>query len=421
MIISDFDIANDLKVELYLPIGGIDYFTLGLSEIGGTDVLGGSGPFILGLSFLGGNDVLSGDLPTGYEWTSIDCETASVVSSLGGSVFNNLYFQPEASTANIRVQSWTYDPTNNPYVRAGTRVRARLDKGAVQETLYSGFITGMNVSYLPDGPNQISITAVDSYQRLINSRISVFDTTDPIEFPLGSATPLEIVSKVCNSTGFDLSDKSQDSQGRIKGELVEASTAAQFIGDAIQVGLGIIWIDPTDGKVVFKPRPSTGTIPAGTYTVGNNHPVPPATDPYHLCMSDIIVSVDQNEVFNNLKVSLKSDETTYIVTENTDISDLYGTYSQDVVLNTTDIDQLQQWADRVFGASPTKLVKEVRTPAIDRLGDLTEAALFQPGEIIRVKYETDSIAIDEYYTIIQVGHSIDVNNWITTLKLWKEV
>ena len=58
---------------------------------------------------------------------------------------------------------------------------------------------------------------------------------------------------------------------------------------------------------------------------------------------------------------------------------------------------------------------------VDRLGDLTEAALFQPGQIIGVKYNTANISLDEYYTIVQVNHSIDVNNWITTLQLWKEV
>jgi hypothetical protein len=75
----------------------------------------------------------------------------------------------------------------------------------------------------------------------------------------------------------------------------------------------------------------------------------------------------------------------------------------------------------VFSSPTSHLVKQVSTPAIDRLGDLTEAALFQPGQIIGVKYNTGNISLDEYYTIVQVNHSIDVNNWITTLELWKEV
>lgn len=416
MIVADFDIKTDVKVELFLPTTTTDYFILGFSELGGTDVLGGSGPFILGLSILGGNDVLSGDTPTGYEWINIECETASVVSSVGGSVDNNLYFQPEASSASITVQSWTYDPTNNPFVRAGSQIRVRLDDGIINETLFSGYLTTINVSYLPDGPNLISFSAIDGYQRLVNSRIAVLDTSDPIEFPLGYATPLELVSKVCDLTAFTLSPKSEASLGKVKGELVQAATASQFMSDAIQIGLGIVWIDPADGSLVFRPRPSQSIIPLDTYIIGNNH-----GEPYHLCMSDLEVSLDQSEVFNNLKVSLTSDPATFVITENTDISDLYGVYSQDVNLNTTDIDELTLWADRVFSSPTRHLVKQVSTPAIDRLGDLTEAALFQPGQIIGVKYNTANISLDEYYTIVQVNHSIDVNNWITTLQLWKEV
>jgi len=29
--------------------------------------------------------------------------------------------------------------------------------------------------------------------------------------------------------------------------------------------------------------------------------------------------------------------------------------------------------------------------------------------------------IDTYYSVTKVSHSIDVNNWFTTLELWKEV
>lgn len=416
MIVPNFDIKTDVKVELFLPTTTTDYFILGFSLLGGTDVLGGSGPFILGLSFLGGNDVLSGDTPTGYEWYNIECETNSVVSSVGGSVDNNLYFQPEAATASIQVQSWTYDPTNNPFVRAGAQIRVRLDDGIVNETLFSGFISTIDVSYLPDGPNTISFTAIDGYQRLVNSRIAVLNTADPTEFPLGYATPLELVSKVCDLTAFTLSPESEASLGKVKGELVEGATASQFMSDAIQIGLAIVWVDPQTGDLVFKPRPSQSVIPSNTYIIGNNH-----GDPYHLCMSDLEVSLDQSEVFNNLKVSLTSDPNVFVITQNTDISDLYGVYSQDVTLNTTDIDELTSWADRVFSSPTRHLVKQVSTPAIDRLGDLTEAALFQPGQIIGVKYNTANISLDEYYTIVQVNHSIDVNNWITTLELWKEV
>jgi hypothetical protein len=73
----------------------------------------------------------------------------------------------------------------------------------------------------------------------------------------------------------------------------------------------------------------------------------------------------------------------------------------------------------VFTSTPTKLVRSVETPAIDRLGDLTEAALFTPGMTVGVKYDRPPLDINAYYVVVKVSHSIDVNNWFTTLDLWK--
>jgi hypothetical protein len=65
-------------------------------------------------------------------------------------------------------------------------------------------------------------------------------------------------------------------------------------------------------------------------------------------------------------------------------------------------------------------VTSVTTPAIDRLRDLTEAIEFMPGDTVRVLYSNDDIDIDTVYTVTRVRHIIDVNNWFTTLEVWKE-
>jgi hypothetical protein len=54
------------------------------------------------------------------------------------------------------------------------------------------------------------------------------------------------------------------------------------------------------------------------------------------------------------------------------------------------------------------------------LGTLTEAAVFTPGTTVGVSYTKNQLNIVGYYTIIKVSHSIDVDNWFTTLELWKE-
>jgi hypothetical protein len=43
-----------------------------------------------------------------------------------------------------------------------------------------------------------------------------------------------------------------------------------------------------------------------------------------------------------------------------------------------------------------------------------------PGDTVRVLYSNDDIDIDTVYTVTRVRHIIDVNNWFTTLEVWKE-
>ena len=62
--IADFDIATDLKTEFYLAGGGTNDFIIGVSRIGGVNVLAGAGIFYIGTSLIGGDDVLGGE-----EWS----------------------------------------------------------------------------------------------------------------------------------------------------------------------------------------------------------------------------------------------------------------------------------------------------------------------------------------------------------------
>jgi hypothetical protein len=137
-------------------------------------------------------------------------------------------------------------------------------------------------------------------------------------------------------------------------------------------------------------------------------------------MSDISVRADGDVTFNSLRVANSNDETEYVVKIDQDSIDLYGNFALDVSINTTPNGQLVKWADEVFSQSPTKLVREVATPAVDRLGVLTNAAFFTPGTPLGVKYTKSPLLIDDYYTITKVRHSVDVNTWTTTLELWKE-
>ncbi len=111
-LLTDFDIATDLKVEFYIPNDADNLFIIGVSDIGGTNVLAGAGWFIIGVSEIGGTDVLA-EGEYAFDWQDLNCDTSRVVTALGGQVENMTYFIATPSSAQIQLQSYTYDPTNN--------------------------------------------------------------------------------------------------------------------------------------------------------------------------------------------------------------------------------------------------------------------------------------------------------------------
>lgn len=412
-VIPNFSPAVDLFVEALMPDQSVNAFIIGVSEIGGPDVLFETNAFVINESLIGGTDTLGESGSSGLIWNRINCTISKADITIGGEVQSNLYFQPAPASMSLTIQSWDLDPNNNLAFRAGTGIRIKIDSSA-QKTLFSGYIDQISVTYRSDGPNLIQITAFDAFKRYVNTRIAELDTTTG--FP-GYVTPNEQLQVIAEALGTNLnSSLSQTTAGKLPSVIEDDVITSKYIYDAIRVGLGLFWVDQRTGQFVSIPRPSQNNPPQGTPVIGNNH-----GEDYHLCMSDIAASNDANRVINNLKVALESNPATYTIRQNIDAIQLYGETAQDIQLNTTDLTELNRWADAAFSTYPTRLISSVQTPAIDRDGSLTEAAFFDPGQLIGVKYSTSDININDYYTVTRVSHSIDVDNWFTTLELWKEL
>lgn len=412
--IANFNIAEDIIVEAYLPNAGDNSFLVGISLIGGTNVLADASTFIVGVSLVGGTDVLgdsAGGGGAGLAWQELQCDVSQASISVGGQIESNLYFQPNPASCSMTLQSWTLDPNNNIGFRSGTPIRVRLSAGLVQKTLFSGYIENISVAYRPEQPNLISLTAFDDFRRYVNTRLAVFDTTTG--YPAGYVTPNEQLSEIAQTLGTQLSSKSLATQGRLPSVNLTQVIASQHIYDAIQVALGILWVDQETKELVIIPRTPTGATP--DWTIGNNH-----GDPGHLCLSNLDTISDTSLNVNNLKVELDSNTSIFTVKKNTDTIELYGETAADVVLNTTDLAQLEDWATRAFNPFPSKIISSVTTKALDRTATLTQAAFFDPGTLVGVKYQTSDIDIDDNFTITRVNHEIDPDNWFTTLELWKE-
>lgn len=413
-VINDFDISKNLKVEFFIPNVAGNFFIIGISLLGSDDELAGVEEFIIGTSLLGGTDQLAptGEIP--FVWTEYECSVSKAELSIGGSVQDSLYFQPQPSQLSLTMQNLAIDPTQNRLIRPGVSVRIRLVKGDYEETLFQGTLDKINVGYDTDNRNIMQFTAYDSFKKFVNARLGTFDTTDPIEYPDGYATPYEVIEQLADLFGTAMHASSEALPGEIPGATYDEFIPTGVLYEAIKVGLGIFWVDQATKEFVVIPRPTIldGT---GAYTVGNQH-----DEPLHLCMSRITANSDIDKVYNSLKVSLKGDEAISTTIKNQDSIDLYGEFSVDTTLDTTDVEELNRWATAVFNQTSTKLIDSVETPAIDRLGNLTHAAIFKPGETVNIDYQTGQLDIQDTYTITKVSHSIDVNNWFTTIDLWKE-
>jgi hypothetical protein len=414
--IANFDIAQNVKVEMFLPDLVSNVFILGISELGSDDVLSGLW-FTLGESLLGGTDLLTDGSPDlAYTWQPLQAITSAVSTSIGGTIQDNLYFQPSAGSASIVMKSFDYDPSVNKSIRPGAKIRVRATNGIVNQYLFNGYVKSVDVAYGADGDgwNSIRISALDAHSRIVSTRVASYDTTI---YNAGSyATPLQAITLAVNAAGYSMSPASVALSHKLPTVTKTDVIINEFINEALVTGLGVMWIDPSTEKVIVKPRPqNVVTAPVGTWIIGNNHGTP-----YHLCFNDISIKSDSDVVFNSLRVENKNNALEYVIKKDQDSIDLFGMIAKDVAINTTAGGELALWADDVFSQSPTRLVNQMKLPAIDDLGTLTQPAFFNPGDLVGVKYTKTPLVIDENYTITRVSHSIDAVAWNTTIDLWKE-
>ena len=390
-VINDFDIKNDLKVEFLLPVGARNVFVLGISTLGGLNVLGDAGSGVV-------------------EWQDLKCEVNRVQTSIGGSIASNVFFQADSGKATINMQSWEFDPNNYPAIRPGIEIRIRVVRDAYDFILWHGTLDDIDVTYAPDQPNQITVNATDFWALLVNRR---FDYT-----PTGAIKPSYAIGEAIDevvATGFSIGYAGVTilDEWFMSGTSQTNTTFGQVAADCLNTGLGFIWINPNDQLLYYRPRSASGIA---TYTIGNNH-----GDPGHLCMADLDSAMQSEHIFNTVLVTQKYGGTPFSqLYTDSDSIDLFGQRSENFTVDLDTTADADLWAAAVFTPKTITNVQSVMTPAINRDRDLTEAIEFMPGDFVGVYYVTDEMNIDTTYTVTRVRHSIDVNNWFTTLEVWKE-
>lgn len=398
-VVTDFNIATDLKVEMLLP-----------QDVGNT--------FVLGISLLDGPDVLGTDSAGVLAWQDLACEVNRVQTTIGGAMASNVYYQADSGKANIQLQSWEFDPNNYTYIRPSTQIRVRVVKGGYSFIVWKGFVDNIQVEYAPDQKNQITIDATDLWALLVNRRFDYYpdafspDLIDP-------SYALDAAAYWLTMSGFPLEANpgpTINPQPMMTTLEQENVTFGAVVANILNSGLGFTWVNPNTDELEYRTRAYSG-LPI--YTIGNNH-----GDANHLCMADLSMTSRSDDIYNNVLITQKNQYLDIVkwvaLYKDQDSIDLFGERSDDFTVDLARLEDAALWSQLVFTAKPQNVVQDVTTPAIDRSRNLTEAIEFMPGDFVGVVYETDDINIDTDYTVTRVRHSIDVNNWFTTLEVWKE-
>ena len=255
--IPNFDITSDLKVEFFLPDTSENAFIIGISTLGSAAVLSSGNLFIINESLLGGANILGGGGEQAFTWQDLSCTVSQALIENGGSIEDQLYFQPEPAAARLTLQTYAYDPSANTSFRPGVPVRIKLVKDAVDQIIWSGVIDSIGGKYTIDGQNLLQLTAYDSMKQLLNTRIAEFDSSNVD----GYVSPLEQLELIATQFGTSISALSRAAEGKIPSQTLTQVIPAELITEAIQVGLGLFWIDSATQEFVFIPRPDPSILP----------------------------------------------------------------------------------------------------------------------------------------------------------------
>jgi hypothetical protein len=384
-----FNIKTDIKFELYLPA---------------------SGDFVLGISELGGTDVLSSNAGS---WVDIAANLASINTSVGPQVQSGIYTQSDPGMISATFQSATYDPNFNGLVRAGIEVRIQAYQNGAWFYMFRGRIADLSVVYNYDGSNVVTLLAYDYLQRFMNEIIENFSDVGGYNTGL----MVEYISLLANNSliplTYDLG------VAKLRAYSLGDYSVGTIANDCVLAELGLFWYESRDNRMNFRDRNFIATQLAGsaTYDFSDVH----STATSHVCYSDVRIGASSDQLTNVITATY-DDGTGEKTRLNRDSYQLYGPQNLDIALplwqGGTD---LFDWIGDAVNRPVQKTVQEITFKGTNRTGDLYSATKIKVGDVVSVVKTIGSNTIDEKFVVTNVRHSINPDVWQTTLELWKGI
>ena len=413
VVVSDFDIATDLKVYLW--------------SVDDEDA------FIIGYSLLGGDKVLSSAeiVPT-----QIECQVFELQATTGVDLETSTLFQPTAKQLTMGLRVKDSDPWSNTNWILGRRISVE-PSGATPPPIFVGYISDYNFTYTPGEAVTMTVSAHDGSYYLNSFAIdkagpppSITDPGPPIRI-FGPTSLLAQISYIVEDfippqtpPGFYVVQN-----GKAHSFFLDTSLDIDlFTGNAGE--LLNTRVQGEQGWYAYSPQPSWSSEPDGIAIVTRDDILQVLIDdPYFVfdtsgddgyCPFNITFGSGIQNIDNDVYVDLSQDSTEFVAKSDLTSQSRYGTNSTSYSFPFSNATNLERWADHALNSKIRPQVQTLSVSAIDRAGDLVDVINCGPGLGARVKTDFNGATIDEIYMVTRQTHTITADSWTIDLNLWKK-
>lgn len=407
---AQFNFQTDIKVEIYTT-NDSDAFIIGLSAIGGSDVLNGNG----------------------FEYIDVtsSCSEINISNSLS---FNGFFGRPEEPSGSVTISGNTYDPRVNKAIRPGLPIKiSAKDDAGDWNIIHHGRAASIDSFYNPelkDLPEKNIVRFTLGSPMAIATETTIADETYPnAQYASERMDALVTAGKLNNNYFPDftiqntaLSIIPDEEMG--DRDVIGESFANPFLECFDIIGVaGWLTVDNQtenpNGTLVYKTANKPFPVPSNYYLKLDNVGA-------EIQINYIDLSKGTDDIINAWNVYPTWDQTDIYTTKNQDSIDLFGEKSIDIGINyNTSYGSAQWWADFQIGYYETNYgiqrdyIKSVSVSPINYDdGKLNEIAFIQPGlRYINLIFVDTNIDINANYLATGVTHTITPNSWNTELQM----
>lgn len=311
------------------------------------------GIFVLGLSVLGGPDVL-GD---GYQWDVYDDTIVEMSLQRRNDVTSNLFLSPIENTAVVTLREPSLDPNINPFVHPNTKIK--IDWLDVATSTWSNYLTGfvseVDTVYNRDASNLVVIYAEDPMRRFLNTAVTSYThAEDRLDTIMDDLVPILLTNSGLNDSvyTFDYNPTFYAEPFTFRDAFVSGvsaldysdTVAGQIIQELMQVEIGSMYWDETSLKII--PRDTYGSFYRG----------------YSKDFDDFTAGYSTDYIFSTVQVSMTSAPDTYYAQTNPAVSGFFGEIVVSATLPFDTLDSLLTWLASITSYEPKPRIKEFSTP-----------------------------------------------------------